>query len=259
MILFRRGLDAEKGSIITGGLRKVAATCRESASSCSALAGSGVIIKILNGFKDIFNSKDAQYQGTFYTNDLLGFMDFQLCNDNISDLQHAVLEVFTLLATQSISPSELVAYLSLFKVDSPPLKSLLEPLFHLVLAARPQPNFILFFPVLSETKIVTKNQSEEYKNSTKVESLVNNFRRKHFASGICSPWSVHAACLPIGPELAWPVWLNGCSVSMWLRIERGLSVNSKGAAMNTSPLLDSDNDSLSDWGILSDNWNREGV
>lgn len=230
-----QGLDVETASIITTGLRKVAVTCRESASSCAALAGAGVIKKMLHGFKHIFTSRDSEYQ----------------------DLQHAVLEVFTLLATQSISPTELVMYLSLFKVDTPPLLSLLEPLFHLILAARPQPNFIISFPVSSDNKILSKIQSEKYKNLEKVENLVNNFRKKHFTSGICSPWSVHATCLPIGPELAWPVWLHGCSVSMWLRIERGLPVSGKGTLISTSPLLDSDNESLSDWGILSDNWSRE--
>ncbi|XP_076389629.1 lysosomal-trafficking regulator mauve isoform X1 [Megachile rotundata] len=230
-----QGLDAERASIITAGLRKVAVTCRESASSCAALAGSGVITKILNGFRDIFTNRDTQYQ----------------------DLQHAILEVFTLLATQSISPSELVTYLALFKVNTPPLLSLLQPLYHLVLVARPQPNFILSFPVMSEAKVFLKTQSEEYKNLEKAENMVNNFRKRHLASGVCSPWSVHATCLPVGPELAWPVWLQGCSVSMWLRVERGLPINGKGILINTSPLLDSDNESLSDWGILSDNWSRE--
>ncbi|XP_017760097.1 PREDICTED: lysosomal-trafficking regulator isoform X2 [Eufriesea mexicana] len=231
-----QGLDAEKGCIITSGLRKVAFTCRESASSCAALAGSGVITKLLNGFRNIFINNDTQYQ----------------------DLQHAVLEVFTLLATQSISPSELVIYLSLFKVDEPPLLSLLVPLFHLVLAERPQPNFIISFPVPSNAKIL-KTQSVEYKNLEKVENLVNNFRKRHFTSGICSPWSMHATCLPIGPEISWAVWLHGCSVSMWLRVERGLPVSGKGTVISTSPLLDSDNKSLSDWGVLSDNWSREVV
>lgn len=165
--------------------------------------------------------------------------------------------MFTLLAMQSISPSELVIYLSLFKVDEPPVLSLLEPLFHLALDERPQPNFIISFPVPSDAKI-TKTQSVEYKNLEKVENLVNNFRKRHFTSGICSPWSMHATCLPIGPEISWPVWLHGCSVSMWLRVERGLLINGKGTVLSTSPLLDSDNGSLSDWGVLSDNWSREG-
>lgn len=166
--------------------------------------------------------------------------------------------MFTLLATQSISPAELVAYTSFFKVKKPPLLPLLEPLYHLVLAARPQPNFILSFPVRCNTKTSPKVQTEEHKNLEKAENLVNNFKKKHLASGICSPWSVHATCLPVGPELAWPVWLHGCSASLWLRVERGLPIGGRATAYGTSPLLDSDSESLSDWGILSDNWNREG-
>ncbi|XP_011343929.2 lysosomal-trafficking regulator isoform X3 [Ooceraea biroi] len=232
-----QGLDLERGSIITGGLRRVAVTCRESASSCAALAASGTITKILNGFKNVFTNNDPRYR----------------------DLQHAALEVFTLLATQSISSTELVTYLSFFKVEKPPMLPLLEPLYHLVLAARPQPNFILSFPVQCDVKAQSgsKFQMEEHKNLEKAENLVNNFKKKHLAAGICSPWSVHAACLPIGSELAWPVWLHGCSASMWLRVERGSPIGGRATAYGTSPLLDSDSESLSDWGILSDNWSRE--
>ncbi|XP_025074143.1 lysosomal-trafficking regulator [Pogonomyrmex barbatus] len=232
-----QGLDLEKGSIITSGLRRIAVTCRESASSCASLAASGTIMKILNGFKNIFTDNDPRYR----------------------ELQHAALEVFTLLATQSILPAELVAYLSYFKVKKSPLLPLLEPLYHLVLTARPQPYFILSFPVHYDTKSSLKNQREEFKNLEKAENLVNNFRKKHLAAGICSPWSVHATCLPVGPELAWSVWLHGCSASMWLRIERGLPIGGRATVHNTSPLLDSDSESLSDWGILSDNWNQEVI
>ncbi|XP_018058565.1 PREDICTED: lysosomal-trafficking regulator [Atta colombica] len=230
-------LDLERGSIITSGLRRITITCRESASSCAALAASGTIMKILNGFKNVFTNNDPRYR----------------------DLQHAALEVFTLLATQSISPTELVAYLSFFKVKKPPLLPLLEPLYHLVLAAQPQPNFILSFPVPYNTKTSLKIQTEEHKNLEKAENLVNNFKKKHLAAGICSPWSIHATCLPIGPELAWSVWLHGCSASMWLRIERGLLVGGRTTIHNTFPLLDSDSESLSDWGILSDDWSRDVI
>ncbi|KYN43656.1 Lysosomal-trafficking regulator [Trachymyrmex septentrionalis] len=232
-----QGLDLERGSIITSGLRRITITCRESVSSCAALSASGTIMKILNGFKNVFTNNDPRYR----------------------DLQHAALEVFTLLATQSISPTELVAYLSFFKVKKPPLLPLLEPLYHLVLTARPQPNFILSFPVPYNTKTSLKIQTEEHKNLEKVENLVNNFKKKHLAAGICSPWSIHATCLPIGPELAWSVWLHGCSASMWLRIERGLLVGGRATIHNTSPLLDSDSESLSDWGILSDDWSRDVI
>ncbi|KAK2579125.1 hypothetical protein KPH14_001295 [Odynerus spinipes] len=233
----KQGLDVERRSIVTSGLRRLAITCRESASSCAALAGSGAITRMLNGFKEIFTNNDPQYE----------------------DLQHATLEVFTILATQAISPMELDTYLSFFKVQNPPLLLLLEPLYHLVMAARPQPNFILSFPVECESKIILKTQTEENKNLEKAENLVNNFKMKHLSMGICSPWSVHATCLPVGPELAWPVWLNGCSASMWLRVERGLPFNNRGTIVSTAPLLDSGSESLSDWGILSDNWSREVV
>lgn len=166
------------------------------------------------------------------------------------------MEVFTLLATQSISSTELVEYLSFFKAKKPPLLPLLEPLYHLVLVAQPQPNFILSFPVHCNIKASPK--TEQHKNLEKAENLVKNFRKKHLAAGICSPWSVHAICLPVGPELAWPVWLHGCSASMWIRVERGMSIGSRATIYNASPLLDSDNESLSDWGILSDNWNQQG-
>lgn len=61
--LFCRGLDLERASIITGGLRRVAVTCRESTSSCAALAASGIITKILNGFKNVFTNDDPRYRG----------------------------------------------------------------------------------------------------------------------------------------------------------------------------------------------------
>ncbi|XP_014603828.1 PREDICTED: lysosomal-trafficking regulator isoform X1 [Polistes canadensis] len=231
----KQNLDDEKISIITNGLRKLAITCRESVSSCAALAGSGVITKMLNGFTDIFTSHNPQYQ----------------------DLQHAALEVFTLLATQAISSTELDTYLSFFKVKNPPMSLLLEPLYHLVMTAQPQPNFILSFPIECDTQMILKSQSDENKTFEKAENLVNNFKQKHFNTGICSPWSVHAICLPIGPELSWSVWLLGCSASMWLRVERGLPFNNRGTVMSTAPLLHTNSESLSDWGILSDNWSRE--
>lgn len=63
MKLLYRGLDLERASVIISGLRRVAVTCRESASSCATLAGSGTITKILNGFKNIFTNNDPRYRG----------------------------------------------------------------------------------------------------------------------------------------------------------------------------------------------------
>lgn len=174
-----------------------------------------------------------------------------------SDLQHAIVEVFTLLASQSISPEELSTYLTFFKVENPPLLVLLQPLYRLVLLANPQPNFILSFPIGTvNDQNRAQNQKLKLERTGKVGTVINNFRKKHVAAGICSPWSVHATCLPVNSELAWSVWLHGCSASMWLRVERGSTNYSRFVA--TSPLLNTDCDSLADWGVLSDNWSREG-
>ncbi|KAK0171372.1 hypothetical protein PV328_009113 [Microctonus aethiopoides] len=235
-----QGLDDERCTIVSGGLRKVVITCRESASSCAVLAGSGTISRLLSGFESILISKDLRY----------------------SELQHAILDVFTLLAMQSISSAELLNYLSLFKVKSPPLLSLLQPLFRLVHASRPQPNFILSFPTVEQTNIysiIKNDRNDDRKSNEKTENLVNNLRKKHSTFGVCSPWSVHAVCLPIGPELSWSVWSNGCSASMWIRIERGSLLNGRGTNLSVAPVFDNSSESLSEWGILSDNWSKEVV
>ena len=67
IIIFNRGLDGERGVIVTCGLRRVATTCRESASSCAALAGSGAITRLLDGFKDILVSRDPQHTGIIFS------------------------------------------------------------------------------------------------------------------------------------------------------------------------------------------------
>lgn len=66
-IMFKifRGLDDERNAIVSSGLRRVAVICKESTSSCAALAATGVIMKLLVGFKDILESQDSQYQGSF--------------------------------------------------------------------------------------------------------------------------------------------------------------------------------------------------
>ena len=165
---------------------------------------------------------------------------------------------------QSVLPSELAHYLTFFKVPSPPLFNLLTPLYRMALAAQPQPNFILSFPSkYREAATIAKLSSNEEVNRSvdKAESLVNTFRKKHLSAELCSPWSVHAICLPIGAEMAWTVWCHGCAASLWLRIERGSgTTNTSGLQMMSgmSSLINSESDSLSDWGVLSDNWSREG-
>ncbi|XP_046739127.1 lysosomal-trafficking regulator isoform X3 [Diprion similis] len=57
-----QGMEGERGVILTGGLRRVAITCRESVSSCAALAASGAITRILDGFKESLTSRTSQCQ-----------------------------------------------------------------------------------------------------------------------------------------------------------------------------------------------------
>lgn len=66
-----RGLDGERCTIVTGGLRKIAVTCRESATSCATLAGSGAIAKLLDGFKSILISTDPQHSGKILNNEIM--------------------------------------------------------------------------------------------------------------------------------------------------------------------------------------------
>lgn len=56
-------MEGERGIILTGGLRRVAITCRESVSSCAALAASGAITRILNGFKESLTCRTLRCQG----------------------------------------------------------------------------------------------------------------------------------------------------------------------------------------------------
>ncbi|XP_023246507.1 lysosomal-trafficking regulator [Copidosoma floridanum] len=231
----KQGLGKERVEVIVHALRRVSIICKESISSCAALAGTGAIMRLLQGFQSVLENRNPEYE----------------------ELQHAVLELFTLLAMRSISPAELVSYLACFKAPAPPLLALLQPLYRLVLTAKPQPNFILSFPTTPLEDSVTIDWGE-IKNQEKAESLVNNFRRKHLAQEVCSPWSVHAVCLPVSSEISWSVWLQGCSASLWLRVERGgMSTSNRGLQVVYDSTLSSESDSLSDWGLLSDNWSRE--
>ncbi|KAL7305380.1 hypothetical protein TKK_0002123 [Trichogramma kaykai] len=253
-------LNEDRAETITNGLKKLAIVCKESPKTCATLSGQGNITKLFEGFEHVLKSNDS----------------------DLTELQHAVLEIFTSLAMQLISPTELVSFLAFFKNYSPPLTALLMSLHRLVLAAEPQPNFILQFPAPINNQQITaigpngiclnrqSSNEDVNKSMERAETLVNTFRKKHLAADICTPWSVHAICLPIGQESSWSVWCQGCSASLWLRVERGASalastnssnnnIGGKGLHImsDVSPLLDSDSDSLSDWGLLSDNWSRD--
>ena len=160
---------------------------------------------------------------------------------------------------QSFTQKELVCYLSFFKSSKPPLTSLLDPLYRLVLNAKPQPNFILSFPVKIDDSFFTKEYIRDLRSGDRPENLVNNYHNKHLAAKVCSPWSIHAICLPIGPESTWPLWLNGSSMSLWVRVERNISnLNNTRGSQKINITNVTESDSFSDWGLLSDNWSREG-
>lgn len=58
-----RNSSENKIAVVTSGLRKLVVTCKESSTSCATLAGSGVISRLLNGFKSVLVSKESRYQG----------------------------------------------------------------------------------------------------------------------------------------------------------------------------------------------------
>lgn len=114
-------------------IQRIVALCRESGRNCMVLSQVGLIDLLLSGFSSSLSS----------------------VNSELSELQSVVLELVALLAQHSITSQELVKYLNFFKEDSPPLEPLLQPLTTLVTSARPQPNFILCFPVAASSTITT--------------------------------------------------------------------------------------------------------
>lgn len=68
-----------------------------------------------------------------------------------TDLQRSILELIHVLASQSIEPTELAAFLKLFNAEQPPLGMLLNSLHRLVASATYNtPDCILTFPVDSD-------------------------------------------------------------------------------------------------------------
>lgn len=233
----KQGTDAEREHIVTIGLRRIASTCRESVSICAALSNNGAISRLLQGFNHVLESTELERK----------------------DLQHAILEVFTLLAIQSISPSELISYLGFLKIPEPPLLSLLEPLYRLVMLTKPQPNYILSFPIPMQSEIPTKNNNGDNVKANKDVSTFSDFRKRHHLSEMCSSSSTHAVCLTVVPELSWTVWLHGGSASMWLRVERSHSSNYRSYSPNSNSVISHDSENLHNWGVVIDNWSQEVV
>ncbi|GLH06434.1 Neurobeachin [Gryllus bimaculatus] len=252
-------------------IQRLVALCRDNPQNCITLAKNGVIEKLLDGF------------GTF----------LKILNPNYTELQSAVLELVTLLARYSISPQELSVYLNFFKANNPPLEALLTPLTSLVMTSKPQPNYILCFPVEATLATVEEVESieskllggspgtQEGKNLSQGSSglrlsptlsspigediagnLAATLHSKHTEAGLVSAWSTCAVALPINTDLGWGMWMNGFSIGLWLRLERGS--NAGGATLVHTPsypsslLSDSASGSLSDWGLTSDHWAKDG-
>ncbi|KAJ0175382.1 hypothetical protein K1T71_008541 [Dendrolimus kikuchii] len=129
-------------------------------------------------------------------------------------LQRSILELIHVLASQSISASELAAFLKLFTSERPPLKMLLTSLQRLVAAASCNtPDCILTFPELSHL-VVNSATSQSHL----AESYAKKLQDAHMRAGIRSPWSCGA--VRCGVEGAgWAPWLQGFALLLWIHTQ----------------------------------------
>lgn len=146
----------------------------------------------------------------------------------LEDLQRSILELIHVLASQSIEPAELAAFLKLFTAERPPLTMLLSSLHRLVSAANCNtPDYILTFPIDCDNPEATNSLSDD-KNyvmvnhvtsqSHQAESYAKRFHEAHTKAGIKSPWSCHA--VRCGVEGAgWAPWLAGFAITVWLHTQ----------------------------------------
>jgi hypothetical protein len=73
-------------------------------------------------------------------------------------------------------------------------------------------------------------------------------------TGIKSSWAQCALSVLLNQDLGWSMWLQGFSVSLWLRLEHGGNNAAPGLARGASSSTVSDSSSGSDWGVTSDAW-----
>ncbi|KAJ2942698.1 hypothetical protein O0L34_g2168 [Tuta absoluta] len=139
------------------------------------------------------------------------------------DLQRSILELIHVVASQSITSTELAAFLRLFTAENPPLGALLTALQRLVNTAVPgTPDCILSFPVDTQHTDNSYNVSDDYvmlnntSQSQQAESFAAKLQEAHRRAGITSPWSVGA--VRCGVEGAgWAPWLQGFGLLLWVR------------------------------------------
>ncbi|CAH1403230.1 unnamed protein product, partial [Nezara viridula] len=125
-------------------------------------------------------------------------------------IQLAVLELFGYLARHCIQPQELAIFIKYFISDKPPLKLLLPCLIKLMSNNGLQPRHTINFP-------------KDYSNlnvasSTAAHKLGLTLHQQHMSLGLTSCWSRAAIMLPLNAELGWAMWVQGFSLSLWIRI-----------------------------------------
>ncbi|KAL0880570.1 hypothetical protein ABMA27_001801 [Loxostege sticticalis] len=142
----------------------------------------------------------------------------------LHELQRSILELIHVLASQSIEPSELSAFLALFLSDDPPLGTLLGALQRLVEAAEHDtPDCILTFPIARDqepvvplTEVASASLNGASAQSYHAEALAKRLCEAHIRAGIRSAWSACAA--RCGVEGAgWAPWAAGFALQLWLR------------------------------------------
>ncbi|KAK9508246.1 hypothetical protein O3M35_007946 [Rhynocoris fuscipes] len=178
-------------------LHKLTAVLRDGNDNAFSLAKSGFIKELLLQFSELLTEDRPE----FY------------------EMQHAVLELFCCLAKSYLSSNELAIYLSFFNHDLPPLKLLLPGLLKVVSGnVADQPKHILSFPMsYSNANII---------NTTAAHKLAIAFHQQHLSTNIQSCWSRGALFLPLNAELGWAMWVQGFSMSLWLRLEPHYPVDS---------------------------------
>jgi len=73
-------------------------------------------------------------------------------------------------------------------------------------------------------------------------------------AGVKSSWSQCALSLPLNQDLGWSLWLQGFSLSLWLRLECAGICTMPGLTRRASFSTASESSSTSDWGVISDAW-----
>ncbi|CAH2075885.1 unnamed protein product, partial [Iphiclides podalirius] len=131
----------------------------------------------------------------------------------LAELQHSVLELIHVVASQGIEPNELAALLQLFAADAPPLGPLLAALQRLVAEAEPcTPDFTLTFPVRPDTEPCEEPEDldeESGSRASAAELTARHLQLPPIRPGCAARCSLDGA--------GWAPWLQGFALVLWLR------------------------------------------